>query len=82
VKDKKTFAILATLSSRIDYSIIRTTHKGVPHIVVDNFYSIVYFSSSNSFNVYSDIGTQTNKKVLSRVDAVTVIKYFEDAGYL
>lgn len=56
---------LNSVSDRIENSLVRFSVKGVPHIVVDSKYSIVYFHKTKNWRVWKGYATPENKKVLT-----------------
>jgi len=68
---------LERVATRIPNSIIRISARGVPHIVVDSYYSVAYFFSSDTYNVFSNYATPNNKKELHAVTFDKVIEFFK-----
>lgn len=70
------FKKLKQVAHQIENSIIRISSKGVPHIVVNSYYSICYFRKTNIFRVWEGYATIENKKIKDFNNEDDLISFF------
>ena len=75
-KKKDSSYSLKTLATTIPNAVYRISQKGVPHVVVDSFYSVAYFRSTKTYTIFSGYALPENKTVLRECSYKEVTEFF------
>jgi hypothetical protein len=66
---------LKPLTEYLPNSILRISAQGVPHIVVDSYYSICWFGTKRFFRIWKGYATPKNTKLIDLKTADEVIHF-------
>lgn len=76
MKDNKAERILKKIQEHIggDFKISR---RCVPHLIINNYYSVYYFGRKRFLRIFSGYATPDNKKLIDLKTREDVIFYFK-----
>lgn len=57
-------------------AVFRISKRGVPHIVVNSYFSICWFNTTKIYRIFSEYATQDNHKIVDCKTYDEVINFF------
>lgn len=77
-KKDKVFTKLNDICVDIPNAVVKVSRRGVPHLVINSYYSVVYFYKSDFYRIFSGYATPQIKKERDVKTGKEVVDYINE----